>query len=224
MIVVDSGSQDRTVEIARQRGAHVLVRDWAGYSDQKNFASEQAGQPWVLSLDADEVVSPPLAKEIESTIANPQHDAYRVFRPTFFMGRALGHYGRGKEPGTVRLFRRGAGRFDGRLVHEQVHVAGPVGTLQAPLLHYSYPTVASYWGKIHRYAPLEAQERVLHGSPRGGRWSRALAKFGWMLIVRRGLLDGPHAWIWIGGQAYQEWLATGEAARLRRRGAQHVAA
>jgi glycosyltransferase involved in cell wall biosynthesis len=224
VIVVDADSHDRTAAIARQLGAHVLKREWSGYSAQKNYGIDQATQPWVLSVDADEVVTPALAKEIEQMLLEPQHDAYRIFRPTYFMGRPLHHYGRGKEPGHVRLFRRGAGRFDGRLVHETVRIDGPIGTLHAPLLHYSYPTVASYWRKLHQYGPLEAQERLLHGSPRGGRWVRAVGKLGWMLIVRRGIVDGPHAWVWIAGQAYQEWLATGQAARLRRQGAQHAAA
>jgi len=223
-VVVDSMSDDRTAEIARGLGARIIKREWPGYSAQKNFAIEQATQAWVLSLDADEVVTPELATEIEETLRVPRHDAYRIFRPTYFMGRPLHHYGRGSEPGHIRVFRRGAGRFDGRLVHESMRVDGSIGTLQAPILHYSYPTVASYWRKLHLYAPLEAQERLLHGSPRGGRWVRGIGKFGWMLIVRRGLIDGPHAWVWIAGQAYQEWLATGEAAKLRRQGAQHVAA
>jgi glycosyltransferase involved in cell wall biosynthesis len=224
VIVVDAESSDCTAKIAGQSGARVLNREWSGFSPQKNFGIEQATQPWVFSLDADEVVTPALAKEIEKTLLQPQYNAYRLFRPTYFMGRALRHYGRGAEPGHLRLFRRWAGRFDSRLVHESVRVAGPIGTLRAPLLHYSYPSVRSYWRKIHQYAPLEAQERLLNGSPRGGRWVRGLGKFGWMLILRHGIIDGPHAWIWIAGQAYQEWLATGQTARLRSRGAHHAAA
>ena len=224
VIVVDANSLDRTAAIARESGAHVVTREWPGYSAQKNYGIEQTTQPWILTVDADEVVTPALAQEIEETLLQPRHDAYRIFRPTYFMGRPLHHYGRGREPGHVRLFRRGTGRFDGRLVHESVRVEGPVGTLRAPLLHYSYPSVRSYWRKIHQYAALEAQERLLNGSPRGGRWVRSIGKLVWMLIVRRGIIDGPHAWVWIAGQAYQEWLATGQAARLRRRGAEHAAA
>jgi hypothetical protein len=222
-VVVDAMSHDRTAEIAARLGARVVAREWPGYSEQKNYGIEQATQAWVLSLDADELVTADLAKEIEKTVGTPHHNAYRIFRPTYFMGRPLHHYGRGKEPGHIRLFRRGEGRFDGRLVHESVRVDGPIGALHAPLLHYSYPTVASYWRKVHQYAPLEGQERLLHGSPRGGRWVRGVGKFGWMLIVRRGIFDGPHAWVWIAGQAYQEWLATGQVAKLRGQGTHHAA-
>jgi glycosyltransferase involved in cell wall biosynthesis len=224
LIVVDCGSLDRTVEIAREWGARVLVRSWAGFSSQKNFGIDQATQPWVLSLDADEVVSPELAHELQEAVASADYPAYRMFRPTYFMGRPLGHYGRGQEPGKVRLFRRGSGRFNGRLVHEVVAVEGPIGTLRGALLHYSYPSVSLYRRKIRHYASLEAQERLLHGSPRGGRWLRGIGKLVWMLVMKRGLIDGPHAWVWIAGQAYQEWLATGETARLRRQRAEHAAA
>ena len=196
----------------------MFVRDWPGYAAQKNFGIERAKGPWIFSLDADERVTPELASEIQETVAAPDYDAYRVFRPTFLMGRELLHYGRGAEQGQVRLFRKGAGRFDPRLVHETVRVSGPIGTLHSPLLHYSYPSIQAYWRKIHHYAALEALERATHGAPRGGPWFRSVGKFGWMMIIRRGIMGGPHAWVWIAGQAYQEWLATGQARRLRKCG------
>lgn len=152
--------------------------------------------------------------------------AYRVFVPTYFMGKPLRHYGRApRDPGHVRLFRRDRARFSERPVHEVVEVDGPVGVLRAPILHYCYPTPGVYWRKIHRYAPLEAQARLASGIPRGNRLVRAAGKFGWMMGVRRGLLDGPHAWIWIAGQAYQEWLTVAETTRRRRgREASHAPA
>jgi hypothetical protein len=79
--------------------------------------------------------------------------------------------------------------------------------LEQPLLHHSYPNVASYWRKIQRYADLEARERRQSGHSDANRWVRASGKLAWMLVWRRGLLDGPHAWLWIAGQAYQEWLS-----------------
>jgi len=213
VIVVDAVSSDRTVEIAGQLGARVQSRNWTGYSSQKNFGLDLATQPWILSLDADEVVTPALAEEVCTTVQQSQYEAYRLFRPTFFKGRPLRHYGRARlEPGHIRLFRRGAARFNQRRVNEAVEFSGPVGTLKQPLLHYSYPTDRSYWDKIHRYAALEALERQVNGSPRGGRWVRGIGKVGWMLIWRRGIFDGPAAWTWILGQGYQEWLATGQAA------------
>jgi glycosyltransferase involved in cell wall biosynthesis len=208
-IVVDGGSRDRTVALARELGASVLLRPWPGYGPQKNFGIEQATQPWILSIDADEEVTPALATEIQETLANDVAPvAFRLHRPTFFLGKSLGHYGRAaRDPGFIRLFWKDAGRFDSRLVHETVQVRGTVGWLEQPLLHHSYPNLASYWRKIHRYAELEARERRQSGRSGANRWLRAPAKLAWMLVWRHGLLDGPHAWLWIAGQAYQEWLS-----------------
>jgi glycosyltransferase involved in cell wall biosynthesis len=218
-IVVDANSQDRTVELATQLGATTFSRAWPGYGPQKNFGADQATQPWVLSLDADEEASPELAAELEQLFANDRPEAaFRVYVPTLFMGRVLRHYGRAaREPGHIRLYRTDSARFDHRALHETVQVNGPVGWLRSPIMHHCYPSVATYWRKIRYYAPLEAAARTVSGRPlRGNRWIRATAKFGWMMFWRRGIVDGPSAWIWIAGQAYQEWLTTGEVARRQR--------
>jgi glycosyltransferase involved in cell wall biosynthesis len=226
LIVVDAYSRDRTIELAEGCGARVVQREWPGYSPQKNYGIGLADQPWILSLDADEVVSPTLAAEIGRTLAtDPPFTAYRIFRPTYFLGRPLRHYGRApRDPGQVRLFRQGSARFADRRVHESLEVNGSIGTLQGPMPHYSYPTPAlrNYWRKIHRYAAYEAQDRAANGTRLGNRWTRAAGKVAWMFIWRRGLLDGPRAWIWIVGQAYQEWLITGAASRLRRQERLHA--
>jgi glycosyltransferase involved in cell wall biosynthesis len=217
-IVVDAFSTDRTADLARQAGARLYQRAWPGYGAQKNFGIAQARLPWILSIDADEQVTPALAEEIEERLQRePVESGYRVYVPTFFMGRPLRHYGRARrEPGHLRLFRKDRGRFDGRIVHECVEVEGGVGVLTHPILHFCYPSVRVYWRKIHHYAHLEALDRLARGRRKGNRWFRATGKLGWMLFWRRGVLDGPSAWLWIAGQAYQEWLVTGEAARLRR--------
>ena len=218
-IVVDAHSVDKTAALAMQFGARVYERDWPGYAAQKNFGISQATQPWVLSLDADEEVTPALADEIAARLSQqPVESAFRMFRPTFFMSRPLAHYGRARrDPGLVRLFRKERARFDSRIVHETVQVDGQVGTLSAPIFHYCYPTLRSYWQKIHYYAHLEAQDRLTKAPVTGSRLARAAGKLFWMLFWRRGLFDGPSAWIWIAGQAYQEWLVTGESAQLRRK-------
>jgi glycosyltransferase involved in cell wall biosynthesis len=216
-IVVDAYSTDQTRAKAKDMGARVIERNWSGYGAQKNFGVSAAHNSWVLSLDADEQVTPELAAEISEVIHRDDHQAYRMLRPTYFMGRPLKHYGRApRDPGVVRLFRKEFARFDSRLVHEVVEVDGSVGWLKAPILHYSYPTVGTYWRKIHHYAGLEAQERAASWPKLGNRWVRAFGKLGWMLVVRRGLLDGPSAWVWIAGQSYQEWLQAGQAIRIRK--------
>jgi glycosyltransferase involved in cell wall biosynthesis len=206
------------VDLARDFGARVFRRPWSGYGAQRNFGIEQATQTWILSIDADEEVSPALAMEIRETLARDVSQvAFRVYVPTVFLTKPLAHYGRAwADPGHVRLFRKDVGRFDSRLVHETVQLNGPVGWLTAPLIHHCYPSLGTYWQKIHRYAQLEARERANSGHSRGNRWARAAAKLGWMLLVRRGLLDGPRAWLWIAGQAYQEWLTATLTKRLRR--------
>ena len=217
-VVVDAHSADQTREKAMSLGARVVERDWPGYGQQKNFGVSLAHNAWILNIDADEQVTPELATEIDQVMASPQHNAYRVFIPTYFMGRPLKHYGRAqRDPGHVRLFHKGFARFDNRLVHEVVDARGEVGWLKAPILHYSYPTVRTYWRKIHYYADLEAHERAARWRKIGNRWVRFFGKLGWMLGVRRGIFDGPSAWLWIAGQAYQDWLATGKAVRLRRK-------
>ena len=172
----------------------------------------------MLSVDADERVSPELAKEIAANLASaPSFDAFRIHVPTYFMGRPLAHYGRASEdPGHIRLFRKSKARFDDRAVHESVVVDGPVGWLRQPINHFCYPTLATYWKKIHYYAPLEANARVAKAGPNGNRLYRSLGKFAWMMFARGGLLDGPSAWLWIAGQAYQEWLTVAEMSRLKR--------
>jgi glycosyltransferase involved in cell wall biosynthesis len=210
-VVVDANSSDGTVRIAESLGARVFLRQWDGYAAQKAFGAAQAAQPWVLSLDADEVVTPELATEIERVLkSDPEEAAFSIQIPLYFLGRQLGHYGRAREnPGHVRLFRKAAARFDGRLVHEAVVVAGSIGMLSSPIFHDSYPEgMRSYWRKIHRYAPLEARARIAEGRTPGHPWVRALGRLGWQLVIRQGILHGPAAWVWIAGQAYQEWLTT----------------
>ena len=218
-IVVDAHSEDQTRAKAAALGARVFERDWPGFAVQKNFGVQASNNEWVLNVDADEQVTPELASEIGNVVIRGNvHAAYRVLIPTYFMGRPLKHYGRApRDPGHVRLFRKDAAHFDNRLVHEVVEVDGSVGWLKAPILHFSYPTVGTYWRKIHSYAGLEARERARGTQKWGNRWIRAVGKLGWMLLWRRGLLDGPAAWIWIVGQAYEEWLATGQAVQLGRK-------
>jgi hypothetical protein len=201
-------------------GARVFKREWPGYVAQKNFAVAQATQPWILNIDADEEVTEGLAREIRRRLANnPAESAFVIRIPLRMFGRNLGHYGRAAtDPGHVRFFKKGRASFDGGLVHEALRFEGPVGVLDGIIIHESYPkpVLRSYWRKIRHYAALEASDRAALRDARGNRWVRALAKLGWMLVVRAGILRGPAAWVWILGQAYQEWLTTGLAARQLR--------
>ena len=139
IVVVDTGSTDRTVELARAYTDRVLSAPWQGFGRTKNYALDQARGEWVFSLDTDERVPPALQEEILAVVASDGPlDGYRVARKNYFCGRWIRHLGWYPDY-TLRLFRRGRGRFRDREVHEEVVVDGPVGTLKTPLEHYQLP-------------------------------------------------------------------------------------
>ncbi|MGE0448247.1 MAG: glycosyltransferase family 2 protein [Vicinamibacterales bacterium] len=157
IVVVDSGSADGTVEIARTVTGRVFVRDWPGYVDQKNFAAKQATGDWILSLDADERVSPELAREIQAMLQAPTHAAYRMRRATWHLGRWI----RGTDwypDYQTRLYHRQAARWSGRYVHETLDVDGSVGTLDGELQHYAYRDISEHLETIDHYTTLAARQ------------------------------------------------------------------
>ena len=158
LIVVDDASTDATAEICRTYGARVVVRPMReGFGEQKAFALAQARQPWVLSIDADEVVTPALRSEIEAALAAPSPSVgYRMPRLTSYLGRPIRHCGWYPLP-VLRLFRRDRARFTDALVHEEVLVDGPVGDLHADLLHASYDSLAVHAAKTRLYSGYEAR-------------------------------------------------------------------
>jgi len=197
IIVVDSGSTDATVEIARKAGARVFEEPWKGFAAQKNSAIAHATGEWVLSLDADEEVSPQLAEEMQSLLAGePAFSAYRIPRLNHFLGLPLRHGGYWPDP-KLRLFRKGAARFAERPVHETMESAGPVGQLKSQLIHHCYPTLEDYIEHMNRYSSAGAQMLVDSGrAPRSLPslvWNALLnpaATFVYNYFVRLGFLDG----------------------------------
>ena len=134
-IVVDCGSDDATTDSAKQKGARVEFHEWPGYGPQKNYALSLATGSWVLSIDADERISPALAVAIKTAIADPDADAWEFPRRSSFCGRTIRHSGWYPDY-VLRLFRRGKGRFDDVIVHERVICTGRIKRLRQPLLHY----------------------------------------------------------------------------------------
>jgi len=192
-IVLDCGSTDRTLEIARAFGALTFIEEWKGYSAQKNSAIEKATGDWVLSLDADEAVEPELMEEIRRVIErNSQVNGYYMPRKNYFLGRWIRHGGFYPDR-KLRLFRRGRGRFVERQVHEVVQVDGPTGLLNHALVHNAYPTLEGYIQHMNRYSSLGAEIAVAQGK---GRFSllniviNPLATFVYNYFFRLGLLDG----------------------------------
>jgi glycosyltransferase involved in cell wall biosynthesis len=193
LVVVDAESTDKTVQIAREFTDRVWVRPWPGFAAQKNFAIEQATGDWILSVDADEEVSPELKEEIGAVLSDRGDgaDGYRVPRRNIFWGRWVRHGGLYPD-WQLRLFRRGRGRFVDHAVHESVKVTGTVGRLRAPLVHRSYRRVADFLARADRYSTLAAEAWIRSGRPArvGDLVWRPLGRFLGMYVVRAGFLDG----------------------------------
>lgn len=197
-IVVDSGSTDGTVELARRAGARVeTTSDWPGFGPQKNRALALATGDWVLSLDADERVTPALADEIRKVMADPSAAAaYEIPRLSSFCGKFIRHSGWWPDP-VVRLFRRGRARFTDAAVHERVVAEGEVRRLQAHMLHYTYPDFAFAIQKMNRYSSDAAV--AMHTRGRRASIASALGHSIWtffrIYVLRRGFLDGGHGFV-----------------------------
>ena len=163
ILVLDSGSNDRTVEIASNLGARVVEASWHGYAAQKNIAAELAAHDWVLSLDADESLSEALEAEIwQIKKTGPQFDGYTVPRLAQYLGRWILHSGWHPDR-KVRLFDRRKARWVGEFVHESVTVNGRVGHLKSNLLHFTCSSLSEHLRSIDKYTTLAAQEIVARG-------------------------------------------------------------
>jgi glycosyltransferase involved in cell wall biosynthesis len=163
IVVIDAESTDETVAIARRRGARVEVRPWPGYSAQKNHAASVASHDWILSIDADERVSPALASEIQALLrAEPVHRGYRVPRISYYLGRWI----RGTDwypDYQLRLYDRRAGEWNGRAVHESVALDGVIGRLEHDLQHFPYRDISDHLQTIDRYTTLAAEQMHAEG-------------------------------------------------------------
>lgn len=193
IILVLNDTTDQSRAIAESFGARVEERPWTCRRDQKSIALELATQPWVLALDADEVVSPELREAITRFILadGDGYDGARFPRRTWFMGRWITH-GDWYPDYSLRLFRRGQARWAGSREHDKLHLDGPCATLPAHLDHYSFPSLLDNVRKIPEFADAFAHEQV----EAGRRWSlghtltRPLWRFFRGYILRRGFLDG----------------------------------
>ena len=192
ILIVDSGSVDRTTEIAEKLGARVIDANWRGYAGQKNWAAEQAAHDWVLSLDADEALSEGLEAEIWNLKkGGPRHDAYTMPRLARYLGRWIMHSGWNPDR-KVRLYDRRKARWVGDYVHESVVVEGRVGHLDGNLLHFTCESLSEHIKTMERYTTLAAQElaarRVIVPL-----WRMLLAPwwtFSKTYVLQRGFLDG----------------------------------
>jgi len=160
IVLVDSGSVDRTVELAAKLGARVVESPWHGYATQKNYAAEQATHDWILSLDADEALSESLEAEIWTVKKKgPSYDAYTMPRLAQYLGRWILHSGWYPDR-KIRLYHRAKAKWVGDFVHESVQVNGRVGHLESNLLHFTCESLSEHLKTMDRYTTLAAEELV----------------------------------------------------------------
>ena len=191
IVVIDSGSNDGTVEIAQRYRARVVQKEWLGFGRQKQFAVEQARNDWVLCLDADERVSPELAASIQAALAAPISPVYRMPRRNRFLGRWLAH-GEGYPDWSPRLFNRMNARWSDDLVHEKVLFAVTPGTLRGDLMHDSTDDLANYLDRQNRYTTLAARQAFERRTSVGvvHLLLSPVVRFFKFYVLRLGFLDG----------------------------------
>lgn len=198
IVVVDSGSTDRTPEIVRQFGGKFSHQDWLGYVGQKNLALSLASHEWAFSLDADEELSAELRAEVRALKQRGPAAAtngYSMPRCVLYEGRWIRH-GDWYPDRLVRLFRRSRGKFAGGKVHERLEIEGPIERFKGDLHHYSFASQADHWARCEHYAPLWAETQHAKGRTSGplAAWSRAAFRWFRGYILRAGFLDGPQGW------------------------------
>ena len=221
ILVVDSGSTDATVEIARGKGATVISRGWPGWIEQKNFAAERAANDWIFSLDADERITPALAAEIRELLAGePARRGYRMPRVTYHLGRWIRTTDFYPDYQT-RLYDRRAARWRGKYVHESVSVDGGAGQLRNEIEHYSYRDLRDQLERINQYTTLAAKQ--MHESGRRAGLLDLIvhppAAFLRNYVLRRGVIDGAAGFTISAMNAYSVFLKFAKLRELQRKSA-----
>lgn len=192
IIVLDTGSEDRTVEICRDSGARVEETTWSGYVEAKNQVAGMASCDWVLSLDADEEITPQLTQEIKEIVNGSKENAgYRIPRNNHYLGKRIRYCGWYPDL-QLRLWKRGKGKWVGGRVHERVEVEGQVGETSSAMNHYTYGSIKEHIGTMEKYAGLQARDKF-----EAGKRTSAVSLFftpPWqffrLYILRLGFLDG----------------------------------
>jgi glycosyltransferase involved in cell wall biosynthesis len=197
IIVIDSHSTDDTVAIARRLATQVEVRDWSGYGAQKNYAAGLASNDWILSIDADERVTPALALEIRTVLAGgPRASGYRIPRVAYYLGRGIRSTDWYPDL-QLRLYDRRASRWNERRVHESIELTGSPGRLRHDLHHYPYRDISHHLVTIDRYTTLWAKDAHADGRRTSalGVLVHAVLAFGRNFVLKRGFTDGPQGLI-----------------------------
>lgn len=221
VVVVDTRSRDATEEIARAHGARVFLREYDGNVQQKNFALDATEGDWILALDADEALSAPLAAEIRALLAAPPaEDGFEVDRLTWHLGRWIRH-GDFHPDWQLRLFRRGAGRFEGENPHGRVRVRGRVGRLQGPLHHYAYRDLADQLDRIQDFSSVQARGQAARGRA-AVVWNmicRPPARFLRAYLLKQGFRDGVPGFVIAASTAFYVFAKYAKQWEMERLGA-----
>jgi len=191
IVVLDSGSTDRTPQICRQYDCRFIEHEWHGFGRTKKYAVEQTCNNWILSVDADEEISQDLKETILQIIKNPKYNGYRINRRTFYLGKLINHCGWNRDY-PLRLFNKQYGNFNTEIVHESVEIEGEAGLIEEKLWHYNYPTIDSHIKKINRYSAMSARKKYEQGENVTiiGSFLKGAAKFFKMYLFQAGFLDG----------------------------------
>ncbi len=197
IIVIDSFSADRTIELAARHQVRIIQRKFDNFSSQKNYAIALAKHEWIYVLDADERVTPQLKKEIVELVKHPKGCiGFYVYR-TFYFGESRIKFGGWQTDKVIRLFRKDSCRYDGKLVHEKIEFTGKIGFLKNRIDHYSFRDIEHYAGKLDFYAHLQAREleqsnKKIH---LGYKWFKPGFRFIVHYVIRFGFLDGRPGFI-----------------------------
>jgi glycosyltransferase involved in cell wall biosynthesis len=207
IVVVDSGSKDRTKEIAGEHGAKVITRAWTNFSEQKNAAAVAANHDWILSLDADEELSPELRNALlEWKKKEPEFSVYEFARRTRYLGAWIKHTGWYPDF-QRRLFRRDSATFSG-IIHEALRFEGKPGRLSGDLLHYTVRSFEEHERKVESYTTLAARQMFMAGKRdwRAAMWLATPWSFFHNFVLGLGFLDGRRGWLISRMAARSTWL------------------
>lgn len=188
VVVVDSGSEDNTVQICKNLGCKVLQKQWLGFGKQKQFAVDSCKNKWIFVLDSDEVITKELKDEILNTLKEPLFNGYKIARLNWFFGKPIYHGGLYPDY-TIRLFKKDFGQFSDDEVHEKVLIKGDVGALKNYMIHYAYNNIEEFISKQNRYSSLNAKQNRL----------KAIINPYWtffkIFVIKKGFLDGWRGFI-----------------------------
>ncbi len=200
IIIIDSFSTDKTIDICKEYTDKISQREMRGFGEQKQFAIEKATSVWILSIDADEVVTEELRDEIKGMLKEEtEYNGFKIFRKNIYLGRPMRYCG--WYVPILRLFKRGKGRFDAKKVHEEIIVDGNVGILKGEILHNTYKNISHHLEKIDSFTTYDADELTKKGiilKPSNCLWYlvfKPMVRFLQKFILQKGIFEGMHGFI-----------------------------